>query len=84
MKKYILITLILGLNIYTNAQSDGFFLYNNGCRGDYDNEWSELIMLPPSHGLDYNYPADNVPLGTGLLIMTGMGVVYLIRRKGKC
>lgn len=40
-------------------------------------------MLPPSHGLDYNYPADNAPLGAGLLIMTGMSVVYLTRRKDK-
>lgn len=81
MKKCFLIILILGLNICTNAQSDGFFSYDNRCREDDDSEWNELIMLPPDHGLDYNYPANNAPLGMGLLIMTGMGIVYLTRKK---
>lgn len=83
MKKYILITLILGLNIYTNAQSDAFFSYQYERREDDDNEWSELIMLPPVHGLDYNYPANEASLGTGLLIMTGMGLTYIKHRKRK-
>lgn len=83
MKKCILILLILGLNIYAIAQSDAFFSYNNSYRADDDSEWNELIMLPPNHGLDYNYPADNAPLGAGLLIMTGMSVVYLTSRKDK-
>ena len=38
-------------------------------------------MLPPSHGLDYNYPAESVPISTGLLLMAGMGIVYAKCRK---
>lgn len=81
MKKCILILLILGLNIYAIAQSDAFFSYNNSYREDDDSEWNELIMLPPSHGLDYNYPAESVPISTGLLLMAGMGIVYAKCRK---
>ena len=41
-------------------------------------------MLPPTHGLDYNYPADEAPLGTGLLLMTGIGIVYVFHKKNRC
>ena len=83
MKKCILILLILELNIYAIAQSDAFFSYNHSYRADDDSEWNELIMLPPNHGLDYNYPANEASLGTGLLIMTGMGLTYIKHRKRK-
>lgn len=75
--------LTIGFNVCINAQSDVFFSYQYEYREEKDSEWDQLIMLPPSHGLDYNYPADNAPLGAGLLIMTGMSVVYLTRRKDK-
>ena len=75
--------LTIGFNVCINAQSDVFFSYQYEYREEKDSEWNELIMLPPNHGLDYNYPADNAPLGAGLLIMTGMSVVYLTRRKDK-
>ncbi|MBQ3595847.1 MAG: hypothetical protein II981_10625 [Bacteroidales bacterium] len=83
MKKYMLMILTIGFNVCINAQSDVFFSYQYEYREEKDSEWDQLIMLPPSHGLDYNYPADNAPLGAGLLIMTGMSVVYLTRRKDK-
>lgn len=83
MKKFMLMAIVLGFNICTNAQSDGFFSYQSERREDDDNEWNELIMLPPVHGLSYNYPADEASLGTGLLLMTGMGLTYLNHRKKK-
>ena len=83
MKKYMLMILTIGFNVCINAQSDVFFSYQYEYREEKDSEWNELIMLPPNHGLDYNYPADNAPLGAGLLIMTGMSVVYLTLRKDK-
>lgn len=70
--------------MYLKAQSDGFFSYQYEYREDENKEWSELIMLPPTHGLDYNYPADEAPLGTGLLLMTGIGIVYVFHKKNRC
>lgn len=67
--------------MYSKAQSDGYFTYHYEHRENKDNEWNQLIMLPPSHGLDYNYPAESVPISTGLLLMAGMGIVYAKCRK---
>lgn len=76
MKKYMLMILTIGFNVCINAQSDVFFSYQYEYREEKDSEWDQLIMLPPSHGLDYNYPAESVPISTGLLLMAGMGIVY--------
>lgn len=64
-----------------NAQSDAFFSYQYECRES--DEWGELLILPPEHGLDYSYPADNVAMGTGLLVMTGFAMIYANTRKRK-
>ena len=74
--------LIVGLSMDVNAQSDGFFRYQYEYREE-DNGWNKLIVLPNEHGLDYNYPADSAPIGTGLLLMSGMGLVYANYRKRK-
>lgn len=66
-----------------NAQTDEFFSYQYERRENNDNEWSELVMLPNTHGLNYNYPADNVPIGTGLWLLAGLGWAYVSRKKGK-
>ena len=77
MKKYILITLILGLNIYTNAQSDAFFTQNfSDYRSAEDVETPRL----PAHELMSNQDA---PIGTGLLLLAGMGLGYAALRKRK-
>lgn len=82
MKK-VLMMLIVGLSMDVNAQSDGFFRYQYEYREIKNEEWNELILLPNAHGLDYNYPADNVPIGTGLLLLSGMGLAYANYRKSK-
>ena len=46
-------------------------------------EWGELLLLPDRHDLDYDYPADNVPLDAGLLMMIGMSMTYAKVRKRK-
>lgn len=81
MKKYI-ISIIITLAFFMNlsAQNDGFFMYQYEQREDKDNDWSEILLLPNAHGLDYNYPAD-VPLGTGLLLLAGMGIGYGVFKK---
>lgn len=82
MKK-ILLLITIGIGINVNAQSDGFFRYQYEYREIKNEEWNELILLPNAHGLDYNYPVDNVPIGTGLLLMSGMGLAYANYRKSK-
>lgn len=77
MRKYLLSLILIFCSLmYSNAQSDGYFTYQYDYRENRNSEWNELIMLPPVHGLDYNYPADNVPVSSGLLLMASMGIVY--------
>lgn len=85
MREFILLVFITYVSsMFVFAQSDGYFSYQYEYREDKNNEWSELIMLPPTHGLDYNYPADEAPLGTGLLMMTGIGLAYIYHKNNKC
>lgn len=76
MKECIMtILLVLVLEFALMAQSDGFFMHK---RYDYivaDDEY-EIILLPKQHGLDYNYYADKAPLGSGCLLLLGMGLIY--------
>lgn len=83
MKKlsYIMIIIMLSLVMNLKAQSDGFFISYNQRMGEEDEEWGELLMLPDKHNVDYNYPADDASIGDGLLIMLGMGIACLGRRK---
>lgn len=74
---------IFGCVIDVSSQSDSFFSYQQEYRYDNDSEWEELIMLPKTHGLDYNYPANEAPLSSGLIILVGMGVCYGLSRKSK-
>ncbi len=84
MRKYlVLMIIVFGFNPIINAKSDGFFKYYFERRDDGEFEWKELVLLPNVHGLDYDYPAENVSIGTGLLLMTGMGLVYAKSRKKK-
>ena len=63
-----------------SGQSDGFFRYNDEFRKINNDEY-ELILLPKTHGLDYNYPADNVSIGQGLLLLSALGVLYVIKKR---
>lgn len=85
MKKLlcVIIAIILGLTEDLGAQSDGFFLRYDEYQEKEGDEWGELLLLPDKHNMDYDYPADGVPLDAGLLIMSGMGVAYANCRKNK-
>lgn len=63
-----------------SGESDGFFRHNYESRKD-DNDEYELILLPKTHGLDYNYPANNAPIGQGMLLLSALGLLYVIKRK---
>ena len=77
MKGYIIVILFLfGLGISMMAQTDTFFMYGEGFRYIKKDNGYEMILLPEQHGLDYNYYADNAPLGSGCLLLFGMGLAY--------
>ena len=89
MKKYIVLAalsmvLTLGLNAqvgsYNFSSSDGFF--NSHANEDIEtreDQWGDMPRIF-GHGLDKN---QNAPLGSGLLLLAGMGLAYGIKRKLK-
>ena len=82
MKRIVLsIALVLTLGLSVNVQSDGFF------KSTYQDANEEARTgtgraLPgvPEFGGDVDKPA---PLGSGLLLLAGMGAAYALRRKRK-
>lgn len=80
MKKYIItLVLALGFSMGLNAQSDGFFSSsNNGYRNaDIESQFSGVPALV-GHTLESNQSA---PLGSGMLLLAGMGLGYAALRK---
>jgi hypothetical protein len=98
MKKAIIILAIMMLSCgYSVGQQQGFFT-NSGAESSTDgffkspyveyreenSEWGVMPLLPQTHGYHYDYPAKITPIGSGWLLMTGMGIGYaLIRRRKK-
>lgn len=92
MKRYILtIALAIGLGLNLNAQSqqrnssDGFFTSSYSEYREEDQEWGTMPLLPGTHGSNFDYsaaPAEPAPIGSGLLILTSLGLGYAsLRRK---
>ena len=80
MRKYITtIIFALGLGMSLNAQSDGFFTYNNV--DEKRTEWGLEPALPYAHGLDGHQ--SSAPLGNGLLLLAGLGITYASTKKKK-
>lgn len=79
MKKIIL-AIALFAAVSANAQSDAFFTYNNAEENRTGNSWGTMPNLPASHGLGDDYNA-NAPLGSGLLLLGGMAVLYASRKR---
>ena len=82
MKKIIFaLALVMTMNFCANAQTDGFFNWNYNIENsdryiDVDN--SIYFSLPAAHGYEND---TNAPLGSGLLILTVLGVGYTIKKK---
>ena len=79
MKKIIL-AIALFAAVSANAQNDGFFTssYNyeqNRGAGAWDGVDMPAML---AHGRTTNQPA---PLGSGLLVLAGLGVAYAMRKK---
>ena len=86
MKKVIIsIIFALGFGMSLNAQSDGFFTssyseYRENISWDVEN----MPLLPGSHGYLGDYDCVTpVPLGSGVLILAGLGLTYALRRNKK-
>ena len=76
------ITFALLSNNVLYAQSDAFFSYSVNDNNREAQDIGLRITVPNAHELLDNQNADpNVPLGTGLLILTGAGALYAMRKK---
>ena len=81
MKKVLVtLSLILTLGLGASAQSDAFFSYNDV--NDQNRQSYSLGDMPalPMRGQNTD---QNAPIGSGLLILAGLGVAYAARRKEK-
>ena len=90
MKKYILtIALAIGFGMNLNAQigqsgkSDSFFSSNK--YSEYRDVTEDMGVMPllPGHNTLKDYDADPVPIGSGLLLLAGLGLGYASLRKVK-
>ena len=84
MRKYIItIIFALGLGMSLNAQSDRFF---TSSYSDYREEnWSSTMpSLPGFHGgLDDFQSTPDAPIGSGLLLLVGLGITYASTKNKK-
>ena len=79
MKKIIL-AIALFTAVSANAQSDSFFRYNNvEEQRTEDDGWRTMPTLI-GHGYTSDIDA-NAPLGSGLLLLGGMAVLYASRKR---
>ena len=79
MKKIIL-AIALFATVSVNAQNDSFFKYNNvEEQRTEDDGWRTMPTLI-GHGYTTDMDA-NAPLGSGLLLLGGMAVLYARRKK---
>ena len=79
MKRLIVLSVFtLGFLMNLNAQSDGFFTFNN-VEQNRTSEWGDMPAMI-GHNSNTNMDA---PVGSGLLLLAGMGLAYGIRKKSK-
>lgn len=89
MKKKILTIIVLILTMPIFAQTDGYFMYedNNDVKGGTTGTRAGTATYPVGVGNGFgiagmNEQVTNVPLGSGLLLLTGAGLAYaLLKRK---
>ncbi len=79
MKKIIL-AIALFAAVSANAQSDSFFKYSNvEEQRTSTSDWGSMpAMIGHGHQTDMDA---NAPLGSGLLLLAGMGLAYGFRKK---
>lgn len=67
------------VNIHNST--DGFFKNNNIGKRSTAPDWGTMPLLPKTHGYHYDYPAWEAPVGSGWLLLAGMGLGYAIRKR---
>ena len=86
MKKLALtIAIVLGLSMTTFANPDGGGLFQ---RGEVSPEANAIYgnregnpLLPNNHGLPGNQDANETPLGSGIVVLLGLGAAYAVGKK---
>lgn len=88
MKKIILAIALfaIGFGMNVNAQSDGFFASSYSEYREGGSEIADLFGATPSmigHGFTIDQDGDiqDTPVGSGLLVLAGLGLAYAIRKK---
>ena len=84
MKKHIMtIIFAIGLGMSLSAQNDGFF--SSGSYSEYRSNqeiWGQdMPVLPGQHGVNYDFAAEQAPVGSGLLLLGGLAIFYAKRKK---
>lgn len=79
-KKLFLATIVLMLGCSVSfAQNDAFFTQTySEYREESNGEWGIMPVLPSQHGGAIDYTA--VPVGSGLLLLAGLGLAYGMRK----
>ena len=79
MKKLIILSVFaIGFGMSLNAQSDSFFRYNNVEEQRSNESWGAMPAMI-GHGMESDQSA--APLGSGLLLLGGMAVLYASRKR---
>lgn len=73
----------LGENGNENSATDGFFSKTYSEYREENLEWGTMPLLPRTHGYAYDYDADaeQVPVGSGIVILSLLGIGYAARKK---
>lgn len=88
MKKVALtLAIILGLSMTTFADPDGggMFSRNKAANNNNNTRTEGGLLLPNKHGSnqDWNGEEDDLPLGSGIAVLMGLGAAYLVGKKRK-
>lgn len=84
MKKIALtLAIILGMGIGAFAQEKGLFGMGPGRESSGDNRTEQGLILPTAHGNTGDANATDTPLGSGLLLLAGLGAAYAASKRRK-
>ena len=86
MKKLVLtIAIVLGMAIGAFAQNNGLFGYGQS-RADesYDSRTTLTgFALPGEHGVSGDVSANDTPVGSGVVLLIGLGAAYAMSKRRK-
>lgn len=84
MKKYIIaIVLTFGVMFGLHAQNDGFFSYSTNSGYREDKLDFSAPATPLYHGALNDHDAEEAPVGSGILLLAGLGLGYAALSKRK-